>query len=61
MVKADDFEALVIDEPGAIEWKGIRTLTDFDITAVENVDELLLIPMRVLMRFGFPWLSIILT
>lgn len=53
MVKADDFEALVIDEPGAIEWKGVHTLTDFDITAVENVDELLLIPMRVLMRFGF--------
>lgn len=52
VVKADDFLALS-EEPGSIEWKGVHSLTDFDITVVDNVDELLLIPMRVMMRFDF--------
>lgn len=51
MVKEADFMALA-SSTDSQSWKALDTLTDFDISTVETVDELLLIPYRVLMRFG---------
>lgn len=53
MVLAEKFRSLCGDESSSIRWNGVDSMSGFDITAIDNVDELLLIPMRVLMRFDF--------
>ena len=49
---SEKFRALCSDEPASVKWKSVDSMTNFDITAVEDIEDLLLIPMRVLMRFN---------
>ena len=49
---SEKFRALCGDEPASVKWKSVDSMTNFDITAVEDIEDLLLIPMRVLMRFN---------